>query len=204
MTTLLKVKYEEFVEVTEEADLADNYSRDSTITTRTIEDILVVNDNSFDVGGDFTLDELKKNDNVIYLVWWTTNNTDSFGRDENKFCEFVEAFLTKEKAEILEKGLRVMEKAVPLALNKNPRNKKELENYNNEMQKLGFDKNFLTEKKENLLCMLHYKSESGDEKKLFVDWAMNPIELFSLSVDSFVVNVPQLKEDKNVRAKKSI
>lgn len=178
MSLLFKIKSDEMVKVTEESD-GTPFSSDSTETTRSIEGIELVHDMKnmgFDVGGDFTLNQLKENGNNLYLYYVETNYVDSFRTEVNAHVEYVEVFLTKEKADNLKEAVNIVEKAK--SIHKEMTNKKgrelflpKLEKLNDRLRELGFEKDVTVDTRRTPLSFLKYKSENGQEKTLYISWS---------------------------------
>lgn len=178
MSLLFKIKSDEMVTITEESD-GTPFSSDSTETTRSIEGIELVHNMKnvgFDVGGDFTLNQLKENGNNLYLYYVETNYVDSFRTEVNAHVEYVEVFLTKEKADNLKEAVNIVEKAK--SIHKEMTNKKgrelflpKLEKLNERLRELGFEKDVTIDTRRTPLSFLKYKSENGQEKTLYISWS---------------------------------
>lgn len=193
-----KVEVKEYEHITKESDGESIYSRNSTRTERTIEEIEVLGngDMAFNVGGDFSLEQLKSNNNVVYMYYIESDSHDSFGIDENKFIDFVEVFLTEEKANNLKKAVNIIEEAIKLKKysgNNKVGLKDKLDKLNEKLLEIGVEKDLNKDTQREPLSILKYKGENGTEKTVYIDYSDKSFD----DVTSMVVRGKELIEKPN-------
>ena len=93
------VDHDAYTEVTSEADPESDYSGDDTYTDHQINKIIpsLGSEKRFNVVGGFSKEELEQASKV-YLVYLIYSTGDSFSRSERKNIEFIQVFLSEEKA----------------------------------------------------------------------------------------------------------
>lgn len=90
----IKVEYHSYTDVTREADPNEEYDGDDTSTSHTVVSATLVEDNSFNCVGNFSA----QNQNKVYIVYAVYSTADSFSRHDGSGIEFVQAFISEEKA----------------------------------------------------------------------------------------------------------
>lgn len=103
--SFLKLEYENYTDVTREADSEDEWDRGSTSTNWIFNNLKVIDrDNCDSVSVDY---EVKKGDTLYPLIAvWSTG--DSFGNDDGAQMEMFTVYRTYEEAD---KAKKIMEKA---------------------------------------------------------------------------------------------
>ena len=165
----------------------------------------------YHVGGDFTLEQLNKNNNQIFVYYVETDYYDSYRSEINNDIDFVEVFLTKEKALNLKKAISLIEKAIGIhsdssyGKNKSAKEKQKevLDKLTIELKNLGFDKDLTKNTRRNPLANLEYEGENGTKKSIYVSWKSSYSDLKHYDdIIERICIVPELKDELLEKKKK--
>lgn len=198
MSVLFKVEYESYCEVTRESDPDDQYSGEDTSTSHWVNGLKVVNDNTFDVGGSFSEAELKKADNKVYMVNVIYSTGDSFSSNSGSGIEFVECFLTLEKAEKL---VALIENHYSL-VNKSNGKDEYMKFLKNEglLEKIEAHKDYNPEYFNSFYALpLYYLDEQDELKMISVPWGGYFESIDNVSVESLVATPKSIPKETKKR-----
>jgi hypothetical protein len=187
MSVAFRVDYEESLEkiikyIEDEDD--SPIESDDSYTNREILSASVVNDKSFNVGGNFSQKDLIEANGQVYIVVLQINHYDSYKREDNYQVEFLEAFLKKENAQKMIDTIRIHNEYYDLMKygNKQDLDEKQRE-LENKFADLGFNRNLMKAKKNKDSNYVYYFDEGGEIKKTFTCWqgwgsSLNTCEIY--------------------------
>lgn len=200
MAIVFKVKDESYVEVIKEFDDEQEFSGEETETTHVVSGISIVEDNSFNVSGAFTKEQLKESKGFIYLVKAIFSTGDSFNTYHCSNIEYIECFLSEEKAKNLVENIEMHNKIFSTN-EKQDIYIKFLED-KGIMEKVKNEKDFNINKfKKNLNNQLFYLNEEDDAIMLPVPWSNYFEVLDYVSFDGLEVEGLMPKSKKNSKLK---
>lgn len=202
MSVCFNVKDDLYHEVTRERDPEDIYSGEDTITTHSIVSVDLTYEKNFDVSGDMNENELL---DKIFLTYVIYSTGDSFSREEGAGIEYLECFITEEKATELAETIEI-QNSIFKSMDSTSTDKKikkyfqrlkdiniitELEAQETLNGKVFNEKKFL----KDLSSRLYFRTESGSIKFTSVPWSGYFEVLESVNVEHVrVENIVNIKK----------